>query len=53
MLRDMLRNLANAETKKEQEKAFKELEKVGMDRRTALMLVAELKLKNGKGEGVK
>lgn len=51
MLMDMIRNLANAETKKEREKAFKELEKVGMDRRTALMLVAELK--NGKGEGVK
>ena len=35
MLVDMLRNLANARTEKEKEIAYRNLERVGMDRYTA------------------
>ena len=35
MLVDMLRNLANAKTERERETAYKNLERVGMDRYTA------------------
>ena len=35
MLVDMLRNLADAKTKSEKESAYRNLEKVGMDRHTA------------------
>ena len=42
MLNDLLWALYTARTDKEKSKAFKNLEKVGMDRRTASMMVNEM-----------
>lgn len=51
MLDDMIQALIDAKTDKEKAKAYRNLEKVGMDRITANMLVDEIKRKekaNGK-----
>lgn len=42
MLDDLLKALAEARNEKEKEKAYRNLERVGMDRMTAGMLVAEM-----------
>ncbi len=42
MLEDMIRDLCKSKTAEEQECAFRRLEKVGVDRRTALLLAREL-----------
>ena len=42
VLQDLLRNLAQAVSGKEKAKAYKALERVGMDRMTADLLVKEL-----------
>lgn len=43
MLDDLLKALAEARNEKEKEKAYRNLERVGMDRMTAGMLAAEMK----------
>ena len=43
MLNDLLKALAKAEDKKEKEKAYRNLEHIGMDRMTANVLVADMK----------
>lgn len=50
MLADLIKALANAGSKKEKEKAYRNLERVGMDRMTANMLVRELKKETVKDE---
>ena len=42
MLQDLIINLINAKTPKEEEKAFKTLEKVGIDRYTAVVIAKKL-----------
>ena len=42
MLQDLLEALRDAKTEKEIERAYKNLEKVGMDRITARLLVKEI-----------
>ena len=48
MLKDMLEALMNAGTPKDKERAYKNLEKVGMDRRTADLLVKKLRKEDQK-----
>lgn len=43
MLADLLKALAEAGDKKEKEKVYQNLERVGMDRMTANVLVAEMR----------
>lgn len=43
MLSDMVANLITAKTEKEKETAYKNLEKVGVDRYTADLLAREMK----------
>lgn len=43
MLADLLKALAEAGSKKEKEKAYRNLERVGMDRMTADVMVAEIR----------
>lgn len=43
MLYDLLWDLYTAKTDKEKSKAFRNLEKLGMDRQTATMMVNEIK----------
>ena len=43
MLADLLKALAEAGDKKEKEKVYRNLERVGMDRMTANVLVAEMR----------
>lgn len=43
MLEELVTELANAKTDKEKEKAFRQLERVGVDRLTARVLVEELR----------
>ena len=43
MLYDLIKNLAEASTEEEKERAYKQLELVGMDRATANTVVSELK----------
>lgn len=42
MLADMIRDLCSARTAREQEYFFRRLEKLGIDRRTALLIAMEL-----------
>ena len=41
MLYDLIEKLAHAMTEKEKERAFKELESVGMDRATAMKILED------------
>ncbi len=50
MLTDMIRDLCNSKTAREQEYAFHRLEKAGVDRRTALLLARELNREEKKNE---
>ena len=51
MLQDLLRNLAQAVSGKEKAKAYKALERVGMDRMTAELPVKEIvKEEENRGE---
>lgn len=43
MLEDMVRELVNARTPKEKEKAYRKLERVGMDRMTADIIADEMR----------
>lgn len=43
MLADLVKALAEAGSKKEKEKAYRNLERAGMDRMTADVLVAEMR----------
>lgn len=43
MLADLLKALAEAEGKKEKEKAYRTLERVGMDRMTADVMITEMR----------
>lgn len=43
MLADLLKDLAEARNEKEKEKAYRNLERVGMDRMTANAMVAEMR----------
>ena len=43
MLSDMIANLITAKTEKERETAYRNLEKVGVDRMTADLLAREMK----------
>lgn len=52
MLTDLLAALAGAKNNKEKERAYKDLERMGMDRRTADFLVAaERKKQHGRKNG--
>ena len=50
MLMDLIKALADAFTTQEKEKAYKDLERIGMDRRTADYLLTELN-KGGSANG--
>lgn len=43
MLSDMINEIIDARNKEERERAFKNLEKVGVDRRTACVMAAAVK----------
>lgn len=49
MLSDMLQDLINATTRQEKERAFKALEKVGVDRITAVTLAKEIIMEDKNG----
>ena len=42
MLQDLVNQLLRAKTQKERERAYRSLERVGVDRRTARMMVSEM-----------
>lgn len=51
MLNELIENLANAENVREKERAYRQLERVGVDRFTADILVKETNtLKGGKNK---
>lgn len=45
MLHNLLEALINAKTEKEKEKAYKSLERLGVDRNTANVLISDSKVK--------
>lgn len=53
MLQDLIMNLLSAGDKKEKERAYKQLEKVGVDRRTADVIAHEMMDGQGAKEEVR